>query len=45
MEPATIAGFVAAEQAVSTTLELGVPAAYGKTDLAICSALDDNTMY
>lgn len=33
MEPATVAGLVAAEQAVSTTLEVGVPAAYGQLSL------------
>ena len=42
MEPATVAGLVAAEQAISTTVEVGVPAAYGllfSSTAAISSAL------
>ena len=29
MEPATVAGFVAGEQAISTLVEVGIPATYG----------------
>lgn len=42
MEPATIAGVVAAEQAVSTTLEVGVPAAYG---LLFLSKFDSRVLF